>query len=59
MMQRADMARVPFWPADSILDVPLIVLDWLAIKAEALARAEPAIARHQQANAKFARALAG
>lgn len=48
MMQHAERLGVPFWPAPSILDTPLLILHWNAIKAEAEAQAEEERARHRQ-----------
>lgn len=48
MMQLAERARVPFWPAASVHDIPCLVLDWMRLAAEAEDTAAAEIARRNR-----------
>lgn len=53
-MQLAERARVPFWPAASVHDLPRIMLDWLSVAAEAEAEAQEQIARRNATRPRIA-----
>lgn len=40
-MHRARANGVPFWPAPSILDIPILIFAWQEIAAAAEAKAKP------------------
>lgn len=46
--------QLPFWPATSLLDIPVLVFLWQDAEAEAEAKAQPEIERQRKVRAVMA-----